>query len=411
MISEITTNAEPIYKQWYAKAYENLFYREHPLMGMIAKERAGGEQVKQAIKIAPGAGQSATYANANTNQSTSTRRAFLGDWGKDYSLAKVDNTLIDLSENSMGAIIKMLADETESAVVALGNRLERDLFRSGYGELGTVSSGQATTTITLTNRADAQNFFPGQVLVAASGVASGALLNSGATVTLSAVDKDAGTISAAAAFTGSIAALAGGSVFFQQGDRQDAASPTAYKVVGLAGWLPLTAPGGSDSFFNVNRSTDAVALAGVRLDGRGKTMGQALYQLAVRIGENGGAPDVAFLSFDNFGTLALELDNKAIYENIQGAGITTMYESITIAGPKGRIRVFPSQFCQSDRGFVLTKRDWTIYCGGAKDPMYPTLRGVSMLDVYNEDAVQIRHKTLAQLMCAAPGHSGTTQLA
>jgi len=81
-----------------------------------------------------------------------------------------------------------------------------------------------------------------------------------------------------------------------------------------------------------------------------------------------------------------------------------------VAGPKGRIRVFPDTYCPMDRLFVITKRDWTIYCGGGSNPMYPSLKGVTMLDVYNADAVQIRHKTLAQLMCAAPGHSGVSQL-
>jgi hypothetical protein len=409
MLSTIVTAVEPIFKQWYSSSYKTMFYRDRPAMGMIARERAGGEQVKQAIKIAQGAGQSATYQNADTNTSLSTRRPFLGDWGKDYSLAKVQNDLIELSENNKGAIVKALVDETETAVEALALRFERDLFRSGYGELGTVASGQGTTTITLTLRADAQNFFPSQVLVAASGVGSGTLRSAGATAVLTGVDRDAGTISSGSNFTAQIAALAANDILFQQGDRSNVASPTPLKVVGFSGWLPLVAPVGGDNFFGVDRSIDPTSLAGVRVDGRGKPVSQAIYDLAVRIGENGGAPDVAFASFDDFGKLATELENRAVYDNIMGAGLTISYEAITIAGPKGRIKVFPDTFCPADRLFVITKRDWTIYCGGGADPMYPSLKGVSLLDVYNDDAVQLRHKTLAQLMCAAPGHSGVAQ--
>lgn len=408
MLATITTNVEPIFKQWYARSYVNMFYRDRPAMGMIAKERAGGEQVKQPIKISQGAGQSATYSNADTNTSSAVRRPFFADWGKDYSLAKVQNDIIELSESNTGAIVKALADETETAVDALGNRFERDLFRSGYGELGTVAS-ISTVTLTLTIRADAQNFFPGQVLVGATGVGSGALLNSGATAVVSAVDRDAGTLTSASNWTAQIAALAATNVLFQQGDRANAGSPTPMKVVGFSGWLPLTAPTTGDSFFGVDRSLDPVSLAGVRVPGIGKPVQGAIYDLAVRIGENGGAPDTAFVSFDDFGQLATELENRAVYDNIQGAGITVSYEAITIAGPKGRIKVFPDTFCPADRLFVLTKRDWTIYCGGGANPMYPSLKGVSLLDVYNDDAVQIRHKTLAQLMCAAPGHSGVAQ--
>jgi hypothetical protein len=410
MIADIVAAVEPIYKQWYSSSYENMFYRDRPAMGMIAKERAGGEQVKQPIKIAQGPGQSATFANAQTNTGLSTRRPFLGDWGLDYSLARVSNTLIELSENSKGAIVKALADETESAVDALAQRFEHDMFRSGYGDVGVVSSGQGTPTITLTLRSDTQNFFPGQVLVAGPAVNSGVLLNAGATALVSAVDRDAGTVSSAANWTAQIAGLIATSVLFQQGDRTSAATPTPLKVVGFAGWLPLVAPTGGDNFFGVDRSLDPVSLAGVRVTGIGKPVSQAIYDLAVRIGENGGAPDVAFVAFDSFGKLAEELDNRANYENIQGAGITILYEAITVSGPKGRIKVFPSTYCPMDRLFVLTKRDWTIYCGGGSNPMFPSLKGVSLLDVSNADQVEVRHKTLAQLMCAAPGHSGVSQL-
>jgi len=246
--------------------------------------------------------------------------------------------------------------------------------------------------------------------VASTAVNTGVLDNAGATALVSAVDRDAGTVSSASNWTAQIAALAATHVLFQQGDRTSAATPAPLKVVGFAGWLPLTAPVGGDNFFGVDRSLDPVSLSGVRVDGRGKAVSQAIYDLAVRIGENGGAPDTCFISFDYFGRLAVELDNRAIYENIQGAGITISYEAITVAGPKGRIRVFPSTYCPMDRLFVITKRDWTIYCGGGANPMYPSLKGVSLLDVSNADAVQQRHKTLAQLMCAAPGHSGVSQL-
>jgi hypothetical protein len=410
MIADIVANVEPIYKQWYASSYENMFYRDRPAMGMIAKERAGGEQVKQPIKISQGPGQSATFTNALGNVGLSVRRPFLGDWGLDYSLAQVQNTLIELSQDNKGAVVKALADETESAVDALAQRFEHDLFRSGYGDLGVVLSGQATPTITLTLRSDAQNFFPGQVVVAAPAVNTGVLLNAGASIVVSSVDRDAGTVTSAGNWTASIAGLIATSVLFQQGDRTSAATPTPLKVVGFAGWLPLVAPVGGDSFFGVDRSLDPVSLAGVRVSGLGKPISQAIYDLAVRIGENGGAPDACFISFDAFGKLATELDNRAIYDNIQGAGITISYEAITVAGPKGRIRVFPSTFCPMDRLFVITKRDWTIYCGGGANPMFPSLKGVSLLDVSSADAVQVRHKTLAQLMCAAPGHSGVSQL-
>lgn len=411
MLADITTAIEPIYKQWYSKSYENMMYRDRPVMGMIAKLKAGGEQIKQPIKIGQSAAQSSTFATAQGNVGLANRKAFLGDWGYDVSIARVPTNLIDLSESDKGAVVKALADETETAMDAIAQRLERDLFRMGFGYCGEVASGQATPTIVLTQRSDTQNFFPGQVLQAAQDENSGALRNAGATATVLSVDRDAGTVTATGNWTAAIAALVAGDVLFQAGDRQNAATPTPLRVVGFAGWLPLTAPTAGDSFFGVDRSIDPVALAGVRVSGIGKPISQAIYDLAVRIGENGGAPDICFCSFDAFGKLETELDQKAEYENLQGSGITVYFDAISLAGPKGRIKVFPSTYCPMDRLFVLTKRDWTLYCGGADDPIRPSLRNGTFLDVGNADSVEQRFKVLAQMMCAAPGRSGVAQLA
>lgn len=410
MLADIVNDIEPIFKQWYAKSYENMMYRDRPAMGMIAKESAGGEQIKQPIKIGQGAGQSSTFTNAQGNAGLAVRKAFLGDWGTDYAVAQVGGNLIRLSQNNRGAVVKALTDEVETQLDAISQRLERDLFRSGFGYCGEVASGEGTPTITLSDRSDAQNFFIGQVLVAAQDENSGALRSAGATITVTGVDPDAGTVTAAGNWTASIAALVAGDSLFQQGDRQNAASPVALRVVGFGGWLPITAPAGGDSFFGVDRSVNPVALAGVRVSGIGKPISQAIYDLAVRIGENGGAPDTCFCSFDAFGKLVTELDNKAVYEDVQGDGITIMYEAVTIAGPKGKIRVFPDTYCPMDRLFVITKRDWTLYCGNGNDPISPALMNGTLLDVSNADSVEQRYVVLAQLMCAAPGRSGVAQL-
>lgn len=410
MHADITTNIEPLFKQWYSDTYETLFYRNHPAHGLIAKEHAEGEQVKQPIKIAPGAGTSAAYATAYANASSSVRRGFLGDWYEDHSVATIKKTPIELSGSNKGAVLKLFTDEVESEVTALGNRLEADLFRSGYGELGIVSSGQGTPTITLTARADTQKFFVGQVVVASSSLSGAALRNSGASIVVTGVDRDAGTVTAGGNWTASIAALAAGDYLFQQGDRQDAASPAALKVVGFAGWLPLTAPGGSDSFMGVNRSIDTTALAGVRTDGRGAPVTQAMFELAVRIAENGGTPDTAFVSYDTFLKLGNEFGNKVNWTDVKGEGISYGFRAIEIVGPGGPINVLSSSFCPTDRLYVLTKRDWTVYCGHGSQPMFANNDG-QYIERFDADSVVVRHKTLAQLMCAAPGRSGVSRLA
>ena len=113
MLSDITASIEPIYKQWYVKTYENMMYRDRPAMGMIQKERAGGEQIKQPIKISQGPGQSTSFTNAQTNVGLAVRRPFLGDWGLDYSLARVSG---NVAAGSAEHLIEHFAGHDEHVV-------------------------------------------------------------------------------------------------------------------------------------------------------------------------------------------------------------------------------------------------------------------------------------------------------
>ena len=48
------------------------------------------------------------------------------------------------------------------------------------------------------------------------------------------------------------------------------------KLSGLGAWLPSSAPGSTDSFFGVNRSSDATRLGGIRFDGSSLPLEEAL---------------------------------------------------------------------------------------------------------------------------------------
>ncbi|MHC5062025.1 MAG: hypothetical protein ACYTFK_13185, partial [Planctomycetota bacterium] len=133
------------------------------------------------------------------------------------------------------------------------------------GEYGQISGTPgASTTLTLAKPDDITNFEVGQRLVFAANSAS-ALRDSGAHLTVVAVNLSAGTMVMSANLN-TITGLADGDAIFVKGDYE--AADDRNKISGLAAWLPASAPGGSDSFFGVNRSVDPVRLAGHRLSGR-----------------------------------------------------------------------------------------------------------------------------------------------
>ena len=176
--------------------------------------------------------------------------------------------------------------EIDGAIEAATRSLAIALYGDGSGQIGVVGSLATTTasndTVTLATIQDITNFEVGMQL------------NFGTATTnkeISTINRDTGVILLSAA-SGATATEA----IYVDGDKDN-------KLTGLGGWLPSSAPGSTDSFFGVNRSSDSTRLGGIRFDGSSLPIEEALIGAAARVAREGGKPDVCLSTTTTLQTL------------------------------------------------------------------------------------------------------------
>jgi len=379
-------------------------YKDNPFFAMVKKDtKFGGKNFVFAAQYSGGGtGRSAAFATAQTNAASGLGEDFTLTRVKDYAVARVDAETVLASENDSDALIQAVEDQHDKALYRLIRSISIGMFGNGSGKLGTVESPGASTTLTLENAEDVTNFEVGMRIVFAANDTS-ALRDSGEVLTVNGVNLDAGTLIVSANVT-TIDSIADGDYIFAEGDYTTASDRK--KIAGLDGWIPASAPGAT-AWFGVNRSVDPVRLGGHRMSGTGKAIDEALYDLAVRIGRDGGRPNKAIVSYGNWGNLAMLLGTKVNYVTHQVANIG--FEGIRIVGPKGPIDIFPDQNCPEDVGYVLTMETWCLKSLG-QAPRVLDLDGKRWARISDADGIEIRDVFMGNLYCTAPGWNGRTTL-
>lgn len=399
------TAFDPMLKELYAKNYDTLVYSKNPLLALINKvEDGGGSEFVQPIQYGTGGRRSATFANAQTAAIASFARekAFHATWCQDYALARIDGLTIAASMGSEKAFVEVLTNEIDACVKELTNTIARDFYRSGWGDIGVVSTiPGASTSITLTNVEDADNFEVGAVCVFSLSQASDTLRNSGAGLTVVGVDHDSGTITFNAALS-TESAVAGDTVFIK-GDRQNSATPTRLKLSGLGVWVPTAAPTTGDSFFGVDRSADATRLGGLRYaPPAGTSIDMILQNAAYRVGRQGGELSHFMMSYGRLNDLVAILGSKAQYINFEIGKVG--FGGVQIIGPDGPIDCVADRNCSGNRIYGLDMSTWKLVSMGKMVQLANTGDGVGkVLRVTDSDAAESRWRFYGQAVCSAPG--------
>lgn len=398
------TAANAALKELYdEQKIQSLVYKNNPFLAMIPKfTEFGGKYMPLPLVFNTSQGRSATFANAQGNQTAAEVVSFAMTRAADYSIAQIDNQTMLASKTDKMAFINGATLVIDNAVRALTNSIATSLFRKGTGTIGTVGS-ISSGVITLSNAGDVVNFERNMTLQANAtdgGTPRAAL---GYVV---AVDRTAGTVTVSASALGGAAGTPTGwttsDSLLVQGDNNA-------KIKGLLGWLPTVAPTTGDNWFGVDRSTDPVRLAGVRYDGSAQNIEEALVDGSLLVAREGGEPDVCIMSFASYSALEKSLGAKAQYVTMSGPA-EIAFPGIRINGANGQINVFPDRSCPAKTAFLLTMDTWKLYSLGDAPHIARYADGLEMLRVSNADAAEVRVVSYAQLGCVAPGWNGVLTL-
>ena len=395
---DLTAMNSALKELYNGQVVENLVYSDNPLLALVKKKTDFGGKYRP-IPIITGAsqGRSATFANAQSNQSPVQIESFLLTRKTDYSIATIDNQTMLASKTDKMSFLEGSKVLIDGAIRSITLSLASALFRSGTGTIGKISNAMGATTgkVTLTDPNSVVQFEVNMVCQANS-TDGGGTTRAGLGYVV-AVDRTAGTVT----FAQSMGGAAADPTAWAQNDFISVQGDLNAKVSGLAAWLPATAPT-STPFYGVDRSIDTVRLGGVRYDGSAQSIEEALIDASALVAREGGKPDHCVLSFASYSALEKSLGSKVQYVDIKGPA-NIAFRGITVNGANSVIKVFPDRNCPGFTAYLLQMNSWTLESLGEAPQILRYGDGLEMLRVYNADAGEVRVGYYANLACNAPG--------
>lgn len=373
-------------------------------------EDAGGDQIVLRWKSGRSQGVGATYAQAKARADLSGLQPFkcTFDYETFYSVATLDNTAIERSQGGNLSAANVLQESINDAMEAHGEHLETFAFSDGYPTLGAIA-GISGSTFTVPLQ-DIEKWEKDLEIVLAAARTSGALRNSGASLTVTKVDRhpDRLLITCNAGIVATIGAAANGDFAFIKSTREDLASPTRQCMVGIGAFIPDAAVSVSDAFGDsaVNRSVEPNRLAGVRLAiNAGSSTRQGLIDLCTQWGKYKVNPDALFMSHERQGDLIKELGNNVRYVDMEVKRYGLNISGVKLVTKNGELPCFASAKCPNANVYGLKRRSWKLFSvNGA--PIRPATRYQKFLDSATSDGVEIRYRSFLQLGCLRPWENG-----
>lgn len=435
-----------ILKQIYdGQKLAKLYYTNNPMLGMLAKDESFyGETYPLPVMLETPTGISNVFANAQLpNQLINGGSGTGGNLGPAkfvkfmltrasvYGVHVIDRQAMLSASNNIGAFVNGQMAQMDAMIQGVSNLVSQQLYRSGSGSIGTIStigSGATTNgTIQLTNPSDVRYFTVGQIMYATdkdpiagatsvtqrAGVGYVVSLNRATgqvTIGNAVAANPAVPQSPTAWAAGDYLQISGTSPLFGPTINSNL-QPVA--LSGLAAWIGMSQTiNSSDVFFGVNRSQDSWRLAGGFYDGstNGQSVEEALYDGSTNLFMEGGYPNVCFVGPNAYAALQKSLAARNIFETeIQGPqdenGVAhVFFKGLNIQGAGSNFTVIADRNCPPYAAYLLQTEDWKLYSLKTM-PHVVDDDGVSFLRQTSADAFEFRLAGYGQLGCRSPGHS------
>jgi hypothetical protein len=399
---------------------KDLVYKKNPLLALMPKNESpsgfAGKYIPVPLIFGTPQGRSATFLNAQNNQTAPQLASFFVYRVSNYQLVTITNELLEATKDNAGAFIEESKLNMDTGFRNISNDLASDLFGAANGVRGQIAS-IASGVIILVDPNTVVQFEVGMSLESFS-IAGNTYTSAVSVGYVIAVNRSLGTVTVSTSQGGAAATPAAWSASFPnlvvQGDvayGAHAVQTSQLKVSGLQAWLPAVAPVSGDNFWGVDRSTDVTRLSGVRFDGSAETIEEALIDGSSLVAREGGQPDMCFVNFASYAALEKSLGSKVQYVDVKHEEADIAFAGIRIHSPYGPITVIPDRNCPAKTAFLLQMDCWKLRSLG-KSPHILTygLEGLEGLRIGNADALEIRIGYYGNLICNAPGWNCTILL-
>ncbi len=386
---------------------KNLVYRNNPFLAAVPKyEYFGGKNLPIPVQFGVPQGRSATFSDANDNQTPGNYTDYVLTRVKNYAIASIANETLEASVGNANAFMEAAASEIDGALRSLTQDLAGNLYRNQTGVRGVVDSLPALDTVQLENPTNVTEFEVGMEIVFSANQ-QGTPLSAGP-FGIIAVDRDLGTVQ----FDANVAPAAANHFMFQLGDTEGAGVAGPKKAAGLDAWLPGTAPTALDpDFFGVARWRDPSRLGGQRYDGSSETIEEAIIGAGSQLFREGGRPDMVFMNPMNYSELIKSLGSKVVYDVVRSSDVAEVFfDSVKVYTPSGQVSVIADPNCPTGVAYMLQMDTWKLYSLGMAPKILMT-DGLRFLRTNDADSVTVRCGYYLQLGSSAPGWNSRILLA
>lgn len=395
--NESLTTLSNVLKTKYENRLEIMAVEDDPFLAMIKKDtNFGGSGNRISLRYGSPQGGSITYATARSNRTGSSDAAFTLTRAKDYHVCGMDAEALFAGKGEEHTVINAMDGAMEGGMKMIKRSLEVGVYGDGVGTRAKINATVTGTTLTITDPTQIVNFEVGMKIQFVE-PATPALRDSGEAVTISTIDRDAGSMVVTPSLT-TIASLAENDLIIREGDFNA-------HIKGLAAWLPLTAPGAT-AFFGQDRSTDPVRLGGVRWAATGDPKVETLMKANIRLSREGGKDKrIALVNIEDYGDMVVGLGAKAIMEPQKDSTGKFGFESVKLPTPRGFLPVMGSLNVPQGEFYILQPDTWVLK-SLKKCPHIVEDDGLSVRrDDTTADAVFWVLRYYAQLGCYAPGYN------
>ena len=374
-------------------------YKENVLHAMMPKSTDfKGENRVVAIQTEWPQGLSADFAYALGSLQQGTYSKFTVTRVEYFGIARVSGQALRAVEGDTGALVDLWKNEIDGVSKAVTRQLGIFGYKSGTGSLSAIDSASTVASAALTvSPASAIMFYAVGMSVYASSADGSGLRAGGATVTISAVDIDAGTITTAGGnWSTQIAGLTAATDYlYRAGDLNGA-------LTGVEGWVVGGASPGT--LFGLNRDSNPVKLSGQSYNATGVPYTDAAVEMAARCGAVGGeVGDTMFVHPRDLANWKKQLDGKVQYQRTETASKVSglSFKALEVEGNNGTIKVLGDINCPRNRAYLLNMDNWKLHSIGPA-PHILDYDSNQFLRVSNADAYEVRVGFYGNAWCNSP---------
>lgn len=329
-------NYKAYLKMWYMdkKKLHVMDIFDAKLFGLMEKrtDAGGGDpddhQWRVVVPDASPVGRSGDYTDSYNNSNPGSDTKFVGDWKEAHASLFINDKVIRLAKGSAGAMIGVLEKKLGPVKQKFIQGTEYQLFRDEGGSVGQVSAFTAggtggTITWNTNSAAAVTRYLTEGTILTVSAQSDGTSLRTTVWKVDGTSDKNGTTHITPYASSGSDVPAASDYVYIQ-GDEGNA-------LCGLGSWCPKSDPT-STVFKGVDRTTNARALGGIRLDATGISKVEAFIQAGDQAASYGAKMSVIMVNPTTYSLTKQELQSL---QRFSGPGYKLTGSPAVKGGTKG----------------------------------------------------------------------------